>query len=134
MAIRLESPDSSLQETDTFQDLPWQRSSRRTTKIKDFLGTGAGYVLICTALIWTVAYIFCHYRYWRDPDSWFYSEKGVYDFHYSQIRRKAAADFIAKYNETTSDGYTAPAHSDPVLCIGIVTVKRKQHVDVSRCI
>ena len=58
MAIRLESPDSSLQEIDTFDDLPWQRASRRTSKIRDFLGTGAGYVIICTALIWTVAYIF----------------------------------------------------------------------------
>lgn len=65
----------------------------------------------------------------RDPNSWFYSEKGVYDFHYSRMRQNAAADYIAKHNDTSEVDDSEQTHPDPVLCVGIVTVKRKQNVD-----
>lgn len=129
MSIRLESPDPSLHEGNHVGKLRWQRSSRKSNKVKTFLGTAAGHVLICAALVWIVAYIYCHQRYWRDPDSWFYSENGVYDFHYSQLRQNLAAEYIAQHNGTTSIVENDPEKPDPVLCIGVVTVKRKRNID-----
>ena len=106
------------------------RSSRTraaAAEAKVFFKTCAGRTLIYTTLAWLVAYVYCKQTFWRDPDSWFYNASTVYDVKYSHERQIEARQFIVAANNSNEN---VPTHNssptqDPIICIGIVTVKRK---------
>jgi hypothetical protein len=82
--------------------------------------TPSGRFLLFTIVIWLLNFVYCKRRFWRDPHSAFFDSSTVYNQGYSIVRAQEALDFLESPSSST---YTTA--SDPVICAGIVTVKRK---------
>lgn len=80
-------------------------------------------VLLCTFIAWWIAYEYSKHTFWRDPESYFYREDGVYELKYSKQRQNQAFRYVNAHSEVSARPYESAAN--PVICIGIVTVKRK---------
>lgn len=81
--------------------------------------TPPGRLLLFTTTIWLLSFVYCKKKFWRDPHSAFFDSSTVYDQGYSSLRSQEAQDFL----ETP----LPPKHTttlDPVICAGIVTVRR----------
>lgn len=132
MSIRPRSPDSSqglLSESPVRSKTPQKYVESRLDNVKGFLKTRAGCVLICGIIAFLTAYLFCKQAFWRDPDSWFYSEDGVYEFKYSRQRQAVAHEFIKEANSTLHTPKHGSAELEPVICVAVETVKRKKSID-----
>ncbi|KAG9663105.1 hypothetical protein KCU64_g1534, partial [Aureobasidium melanogenum] len=81
--------------------------------------TPAGRVFGLTAVSWLMAFFYCKHQFWRDPHSAFFDSSIVYDQHYSNVRGQAGLELLSALNPLAS----VPS-PDPVICVGIVTVKR----------
>jgi hypothetical protein len=82
--------------------------------------TPSGRLLLFNMMIWLLSFVYCKRMFWRDPHSAFFDSSTVYNQGYSIVRAQEALDFL---DSPFSPTRTTP--SDPVLCAGIVTLRRK---------
>ena len=121
MPIRLNSP---FRTTDI---LPSHRRSTTVTACCNFFRSSpAGRLVVGTILVWGIAFVFCRHAFWRDPHSWFFDGSRAYEFEYTDHRREEARGLIAIANDTQdSSPVFAKSNNEPVICAGMVTVKRR---------
>ena len=96
-------------------------------KILTFLRTPVGLTLTCTLVSWLIGYFICRHLFWRDPESWFYNPSKVYDLQYSH-QRQIQGRRLVEAAENGSQNVSLHASGtglDPVICVGLITVKRK---------
>lgn len=79
-------------------------------------------ILGVSAIIWLACFRYLAIASARDPTSYFFDERKGYERSYSLHREKQAYAFIDSVNSTDSP---APAAStQPLMCVGVATVKR----------
>lgn len=89
------------------------------SRTRAFFRTPAGRVLATTIVSWLIAFIFCKYQFWRDPHSTFFDSASVYEMEYTKTR-EAEAKVLIDNPEPHIPTW------DPALCVGIISVKRKE--------
>ncbi|KAK6002037.1 hypothetical protein QM012_002527 [Aureobasidium pullulans] len=81
--------------------------------------TPAGRALGLTAVLWLLALFYCKHKFWRDPHSAFFDSSTVYDQGYSLVRSEEGLQFLSAASSRADE-----SSLDPVICAGIVTVRR----------
>lgn len=117
MAIGLSSPSWRLAPFDTAHPSDGQR-------FRAFFRTSAGRVLAATIACWIVAFVFCKYQFWRDPHSTFFDSSAVYEMKYTTTREAEAKTLL----DSAEIGSSPPREisANPVICAGVISVKRKE--------
>lgn len=146
--IDLELSDGSdpLLSSDVPRTLPWQRRERTGVHglrgclrsasrsvisiLRQALTRRVARVLAFSAIAWFVLFLYSKHRFWRDPESAFFREEGVYELQYSRERQDKALDLVHARNQS-SQGEAARQQpsANPVICVGMVTVKRQEKMD-----
>lgn len=86
--------------------------------------TPAGITLIGTFGAWLLAFLFCRHLFWRDPQSSFFDGENAFKFRYTDRRQQEARQLIQS-SERDVNLTQHVASLDPVICAGIISVKRK---------
>ncbi|CAD0101450.1 unnamed protein product [Aureobasidium mustum] len=81
--------------------------------------TPAGRALGLTVVLWLITFFYCKHKFWRDPHSAFFDSSTVYDQGYSNVRSQEGLNFLSQAKPMID--IPSP---DPVICAGIVTVRR----------
>lgn len=92
--------------------LSWSNIARSSTS----------YLLLATAVIWTLLYQHCRFASSRDPTSYFFNHDRGYEHRYSLLREHEAYEFIQSAN--TSSPAPIETQADPFICLGIATIAR----------
>lgn len=106
-------------------DTPWRVAPfdkvayPNASRTRAFFKTTAGRVLAATTACWIIAFTLCKYAFWRDPHSTFFDSSAVYEMEYTKTREAEAKVF------TGSPEFRNPA-ANPAICVGIISVKRKE--------
>lgn len=101
-------------------------------------------VLVAFSIAFSVTILYCKIAFIRDPSSFFFNDKTAYKPIYSRLREQQALDFIKRTGQDalagagtdngsralhTSSDDISPGRSSRKMCIGIMTILRreKQH-------
>lgn len=104
---------------------PFEKTQRQYgPHIQAFFRTSAGRILAVTVVCWFFAFIYCRYQFWRDPHSAFFDSEAAYDMHYTSVRQAEAKSLIDSAATPSNFSYTPS--SNPTLCAGVISVKRKE--------
>jgi len=73
--------------------------------------------------LWLLAFTYCKFRYWRDPNSAFFDSKRAYELHYSAHRLEEVRAFRGAAIQT--DIGFEKADQKPTICVAITTLNRE---------